>query len=63
MTVFYFIYFALFGVLGTLLSVGGIDFIDRPVLFLGILVLCGPSRQLVKKFKLEWPRYFLYNIV
>lgn len=36
MTVFYFIYFALFGVLGTLLSVGGIDFIDRPVLFLGI---------------------------
>jgi len=30
------VYFALFGVLGILLALGGINFIDRPELFIGI---------------------------
>lgn len=36
MTVFYFIYFALFGVLGALLALGGIDIMNKTWLFIGI---------------------------
>ena len=36
MTIFYFIYFALFGVLGTLLALGGIDIMNKTWLFIGI---------------------------
>lgn len=36
MTVFYFIYFALFGVLGALLAMGGIDIMSKTWLFIGI---------------------------
>lgn len=36
MTIFYFIYFALFGVLGTLLALGGIGIMNKTWLFIGI---------------------------
>lgn len=36
MTNFYFIYFALFGVLGTHLALGGIDIMSKIWLFIGI---------------------------
>lgn len=36
MPIFYFIYFALFGVLGTLLALGDIGIMNKTWLFLGI---------------------------